>query len=200
MYFDRTTPISVRRKRLIELADFIEKLPPEKLTMEQWGNPQTATVTSCGTSGCVAGWAATKFHDKGFQLKVNAFNVCGQTIKVAYPILYLKDAIVYDEDAPKDDQEVMPEDEEAFAEFFGIPKSYATAIVFGHEKALKKDFSKEKHPCELAGYYSVYGVEGNDITPAIVQARIRTVLSALEEQERKDKNIFARIWNYLRGL
>jgi hypothetical protein len=52
-------------KRMIELRDFITKLPPEALNMNEWlvvcRNPRTvgqAREHTCGTIACLAGWAA----------------------------------------------------------------------------------------------------------------------------------------------
>lgn len=54
-------------RALAGLANFIEDLPHDRFTMPRW-SADDATDTSCGTAGCAAGWAATKFADRGWRL------------------------------------------------------------------------------------------------------------------------------------
>ncbi len=80
-------------KRFLSLADFIEDLPPENFRMTTWADCGTRShfqnhdhtaqrEVNCGTSCCVAGWAAVK-HRKvwarrfGFERKTqySRFNV-----------------------------------------------------------------------------------------------------------------------------
>lgn len=51
----------VSKNRLLKLADFLEKLPPERFNYAHWvgldwkGDPNL----SCGTTACALGWATT---------------------------------------------------------------------------------------------------------------------------------------------
>jgi hypothetical protein len=45
-------------KKLAGMANFMEDLPRDKCTMGDWSAPDH-TATSCGSAGCLAGWAAT---------------------------------------------------------------------------------------------------------------------------------------------
>ena len=60
------------RKLLLELADFLKELPPERFDYESWVGRdwQGAPDLSCGTTACAAGWATTlpSFQKLGLQL------------------------------------------------------------------------------------------------------------------------------------
>lgn len=49
---------ATHKERLLLLAGFLEKLPPEKFNYGQWAGTDR-TATSCGTVGCALGWAAS---------------------------------------------------------------------------------------------------------------------------------------------
>jgi len=56
-----------QREKLVKLArlqNFMEDIPT-RVNMHRWCGPDV-TVSSCGTTGCEAGWAATVFHDEGW--------------------------------------------------------------------------------------------------------------------------------------
>ena len=57
-----------RHRLLLGLANFLDDLPHSKFHIPQWTS-QDATEHSCGTAGCVAGWAATIYQKYGYELK-----------------------------------------------------------------------------------------------------------------------------------
>lgn len=61
-----TTAIFARR--LLKLADFIEKLPRKQFDITDWGHK-----TECGTVACVAGWAGLipAFRRAGLKTELN---------------------------------------------------------------------------------------------------------------------------------
>ena len=56
-----------RNLRLVQLHNFLLDLPHSRFHMPRWCSAD-ATEESCGSAGCAAGWAATKFHYLGFRL------------------------------------------------------------------------------------------------------------------------------------
>ncbi len=62
----------VHKKRLLFLADFLDKLPPDRFDYETWVGPdwQGHQDLSCGTRACALGWAATlpRFRRLGLRL------------------------------------------------------------------------------------------------------------------------------------
>lgn len=73
------TPVPVRdpksitdpRERVAYLRDFLRALPPERFSMQAWGQNEHGPVSSveemsaCGTRGCICGWAHVLFSAKG---------------------------------------------------------------------------------------------------------------------------------------
>lgn len=58
-------------RRLLVLAEFLDKLPPERFEYSHWiADDGSATKTSCGTSGCALGWAASmpEFQALGLEI------------------------------------------------------------------------------------------------------------------------------------
>lgn len=78
----------VYKRRLLKLADFLEKLPKEKFDYGVWAEDQThsgkcdSRMTACGTAGCALGWACTipSFRRLGVRLDVSTTGNC------AYPV------------------------------------------------------------------------------------------------------------------
>jgi hypothetical protein len=72
--------------RLIRLADFIEKLPPERFDFSTWvgdeweGKPDL----SCGTTACAVGWASTMPEFRALGLELGPI---GPHESMAYPRL-----------------------------------------------------------------------------------------------------------------
>ena len=66
-----------RNLRLVQLHNFLLDLPHSRFHMPRWSSPD-ATEESCGTAGCAAGWAATKFHSLGFRLSSIAHPFLGK--------------------------------------------------------------------------------------------------------------------------
>lgn len=50
--------IAVGNRRLLKLADFLDKLPRKRFTYDRWV-AEDWTEKSCGTAGCALGWAAS---------------------------------------------------------------------------------------------------------------------------------------------
>jgi len=68
------TPLaSVFRRRLLKLAAFLEKLPPERFEFGTWvgASWKGAQDLSCGTTACALAWAATipSFRAAGLYLR-----------------------------------------------------------------------------------------------------------------------------------
>jgi hypothetical protein len=61
--------IQVGNRRLLKLADFLQKLPRNKFDYSNWVG-EGATEKSCETTGCALGWAASmpEFRKLGLQL------------------------------------------------------------------------------------------------------------------------------------
>lgn len=70
------TTTKVGNRRLLVLADFLEKLPPKRFDMGNWvGHDwQGAADLSCGTTACMLGWATTihQFRRLGLRLRRGA--------------------------------------------------------------------------------------------------------------------------------
>ena len=103
------------------LADFMEKVPPERLNLRSWvgsnweglKNPAQADSEPvwnlhCGTSACMFGWATTikKFRDMGLRMKVGRIG----------PTVYAYPAMVYRIDGKWSDNKEI---------------EYAAEVVFG---------------------------------------------------------------------
>ncbi len=65
----------IYKRRLLKLADFLDKLPPDKFDFSKWvGNDwQGKPNLSCGTRACALGWGCTipSFRKAGLVLKPN---------------------------------------------------------------------------------------------------------------------------------
>lgn len=66
------TTLATSNRRLLKLADFLDKLPPERFDYsswvgDDWGGRQDL---SCGTTACALGWATTmpEFRRLGLRL------------------------------------------------------------------------------------------------------------------------------------
>lgn len=61
-----------KQKRILKLADFMEKLPPKRFNFLRWVGTdwKGAPDFSCGTTGCALGWATTMpfFRRLGLQM------------------------------------------------------------------------------------------------------------------------------------
>ncbi len=69
--------IDVGNERLLRLADFLEKLPPERFDYsmgvgEDWGGKQDL---SCGTTACALGWAATMPEFRALGMRISRYGV-----------------------------------------------------------------------------------------------------------------------------
>lgn len=68
----------IYKRRLLKLADFLEKLPKERFDFSRWvgNNWGGKSNLSCGTSACAIGWASTipSFRKAGLVLKLNITN------------------------------------------------------------------------------------------------------------------------------
>jgi hypothetical protein len=77
--------------RLLKLADFLDKLPPERFDIYDWvGSDFRGDVDlSCGTTACAIGWATTipEFRQLGLSLNIQA-NCYSHRI-IATPVLDL---------------------------------------------------------------------------------------------------------------
>ncbi len=66
---------AVHKRRLLLLADFLEKLPPERFDFNRWvgWNWRGAPDISCGASACALGWATTipELHEAGLRLSID---------------------------------------------------------------------------------------------------------------------------------
>jgi hypothetical protein len=60
-------PTLEQLQKLNTLANFLEDLPHSRFYMPTWTSPD-ATESSCGTTGCMCGWAATIFHREGWKM------------------------------------------------------------------------------------------------------------------------------------
>lgn len=65
---------STSDRRLLKLADFLERLPPERFNYDRWVDIDTwkgAPDLSCGTTACAFGWATTMpaFRRLGLRLR-----------------------------------------------------------------------------------------------------------------------------------
>jgi hypothetical protein len=69
----------MNKERLLELADFIEKLPPEAFEMEDW-----VTQNECGTTACIAGWACLRFIGGSVAKERHIYDIDGSCINVLY--------------------------------------------------------------------------------------------------------------------
>lgn len=47
----------VQAERLLMLASFLERLPPERFNFRRWASEED--LNSCGTTACALGWATT---------------------------------------------------------------------------------------------------------------------------------------------
>lgn len=58
------------KRRLLKLADFLEKLPPRKFAMRTWATAAKEGRPSCGTAACALGWATAipAFYKAGLYL------------------------------------------------------------------------------------------------------------------------------------
>lgn len=67
-----TPTIAVGNRRLLKLADFLEKLPKERFNFSSWVGDdwEGAKDLSCGTTACALGWATAmpEFHRLGLKL------------------------------------------------------------------------------------------------------------------------------------
>lgn len=77
-----TIPIHVTKRRLLKLAAFLEKLPPERFDYDRWvGNDWLGEPDlSCGTAACALGWATTipEFRRLGLRLSRCGEPHCGR--------------------------------------------------------------------------------------------------------------------------
>jgi hypothetical protein len=57
----KKTTLAVYNRRLLKLADFLEKLPRQRFSFHSWVGPEWggAQDLSCGTTACALGWACT---------------------------------------------------------------------------------------------------------------------------------------------
>lgn len=72
----------IYKRRLLKLANFLEKLPPERFGFATWVgyNWEGKANLSCGTTACALGWASTipSFRKLGLRLfKINEYTVAG---------------------------------------------------------------------------------------------------------------------------
>jgi len=67
-----TITIEEGNRRLLVLADFLEKLPPERFDYSCWAGKDWggAQDLSCGTTGCAMGWCPSipEFYELGLRL------------------------------------------------------------------------------------------------------------------------------------
>lgn len=69
MAFDAQPDAQVTaRDRVIQLRDFLEKLPPAKFDMGSWGEVNHAAHT-CNTPACIKGWAEALFAHRDMDLR-----------------------------------------------------------------------------------------------------------------------------------
>lgn len=54
-------------RKLVTLANFLDDLPHRRFMQGQWSDTN-ATMDSCGTAACIAGWTATLFRKDWFFL------------------------------------------------------------------------------------------------------------------------------------
>jgi hypothetical protein len=62
---------SIGKQRLLELADFLDRLPPDcEFDMDDFATNIEGGKPKCGTAACAAGWAATipSFQHAGYRL------------------------------------------------------------------------------------------------------------------------------------
>jgi hypothetical protein len=154
--FDMETPMNVRHRRLLALANFLDDLPHSKFHIPAWTAPD-CTKTSCGTAGCVGGWAATKFQKLGWGIALSLYpNREGGSI-------YLRRSC-------EEDRLWGPL---AFGVFFGIPTLFANAITLGFmDRFAGFSLYQEEYDLDKA----------NDVTPQMAADRIRKVLKMVAPQ------------------
>lgn len=63
-------------RRLLKLAEFLEKLPRKKFDYTHWYRAQSSDAYKCGTTACAIGWAATMPEFKRLGLKINVRDGC----------------------------------------------------------------------------------------------------------------------------
>jgi hypothetical protein len=79
-----TISIEEGNRRLLVLADFLEKLPPERFDFSRWvgSDWKGARDLSCGTTACAFGWATTALPEADLWLRGDGYAyVCHGTWK-----------------------------------------------------------------------------------------------------------------------
>lgn len=104
-------------KKLAAMANFMDDLPSDKLTMPQWAAAD-ATEHSCGTAGCFAGWTATVHAREGWRFVPSCFGD-----RPRYPVLPGR----FDERGSYEDHPSTV----SVADFFGITRAEAHALTGG---------------------------------------------------------------------
>lgn len=63
----------MRTTKLLQLASFLDDLPPKRFDMSQWcshwGKREISPNSSCGTQACALGWATCCFKGEGLYLQ-----------------------------------------------------------------------------------------------------------------------------------
>lgn len=115
--------------KLARLANFLDDLPSDKFYIPTWCS-HDYTATSCGTAGCIAGWAATVYSKEGWGFDKAGFSdgptFARDGMVMSIPRLNLVPTpyVVI----PEAGGSVVRWGTEAFAIFFGISKKEAAAL------------------------------------------------------------------------
>lgn len=143
-------------KRLAQHRNFLLDLPHSKFHMPDYCS-EDATENHCGTAGCSAGWTAVQFQSHGWR-----FRQLGD--RFTEPVWSNCPGLDMLDDQTTD----------SYAMFYGITSREAEWITIGMWGATDLG---EGHPLGYGPCYErVYGVEAEDITPAMVADRIARLL------------------------
>lgn len=163
-YFNSNIPIESRHRNLLVFMHFLKEVPEDRFDISYWRDTQQdAPPNTCGTAGCVAGWAVDTFWNKGLSFTEN------NQVQLRYDKIYV----------------VL--NASAFAMFFGLPRHLAKAITMYFLDRSVSLFERNTNPTgETFTYESEFGVEySQHITPMMASKMIEKVLNIVAPELMK---------------
>lgn len=117
----------IYKRRLLSLAEFLDKLPPERFYFGRWVGIswQGKSDLSCGTTACAFGWGTTIPALRKAGLRLGLTNH-------GFGVVHLKDKMP-SENAP----------EEAAAKVFGLSKEDFDYLFFPYEETEAYRYGRE---------------------------------------------------------
>lgn len=138
--------------KLLQLADFLEQLPPERFDFchwvsGDWEQEQPLSLYSCGTAGCAGGWATVIWPDE-LKLINQVPTLRGEVTDYGEPIVGV----------------------DALAKFFGIRREESVYLFlpegeFAPELRGKKQLPRTATATEVAAHIRQFVKDHQDASP-----------------------------------